>query len=125
MNNQTGHIYVKLSNHYTATVRNIENFILLLNNKTEDKSILEIVEVSNVTPEFEKAIKNLITQYKAPTYFDTRFNKSFKVINESFLNINNIQCMTIKYNGEAEKEINKNEFDYYVSCGIWFKSKMA
>ena len=80
MTYETGHIYIKFSNHYTATVRNIEDFKSLLADPTEDKSILEIVEVSNVTPEFEKAIKCLIDQYKNPKKIAKQY---IKIYNET------------------------------------------
>lgn len=62
---QKGHIYVKLSAHYTATVRNIEDFKYLLNDKNEEKSILEVIEVNDVEDAFEQEVRALIADYKA------------------------------------------------------------
>ena len=61
---QNGHIYVQLSNHYTATVRNVNDFKALLANENEDKSIMEIKEIWNVTAEFEAEIKEIIAEFK-------------------------------------------------------------
>ncbi len=63
---QKGHIYVKFSKHYTATVRKIEHFKTLLADNSEDKSILEITSIYDVTPAFEAEVKRLIEEHKIP-----------------------------------------------------------
>ena len=60
---QKGHIYIQLSNHYTATVRNIEDFKYLLNDENEEKSIVEIVSVYNVTKEFETEVREIVAEF--------------------------------------------------------------
>jgi len=61
---QKGHIYVKMSDHYTATVRNLSEFVHLLNDDNESKSELEVVDISGVSIVFHTAVLDLIAQYK-------------------------------------------------------------
>jgi hypothetical protein len=60
-----GYAYVKMNEHYTATVRNIEAFKTLLNNeKIIDLSLLKIVSIGDGTPEeFTNEIQTIIDKY--------------------------------------------------------------
>lgn len=79
---QKGHVYVKFSNYYTATVRCLSDFARLLNDESELKNELQIIENSDwdVSDSFIKAVKQLISQFNGEPKIDPKDVKKIKVV---------------------------------------------
>jgi hypothetical protein len=56
-----GHIYIKINEYFTATIRNTEALENIL--KSEEKGNLEIIEISNVSKDFEAAVRKIVSEY--------------------------------------------------------------
>ena len=63
---QKGCIQVKMSEYYTATVRDINALERMLNDESELKDKLEILSVHNVSKEFEAAVRKMIEDFLKP-----------------------------------------------------------
>lgn len=62
---QKGSVQVKMSDYYTATVRDINALKRMLNDDSENKSKLKILSANNVTSEFKIQVENMVKSYKA------------------------------------------------------------
>lgn len=69
---QDGAVYISLSSYYTATVRDLQSFVRLLNDDSESKDALgERFDVSgDVDKDFVKAVRELIKGYKQSVTLD-------------------------------------------------------
>lgn len=80
-----GHIEVKFSNHFTATIRSISDFKKLLADENEDKSQLEIIGYCDICAGFKEEIERLIEDHKNPTKATElyRYDRKGNIIGES------------------------------------------
>jgi hypothetical protein len=62
--NTKGHIYLRINNSYTATIRTLHNLSQFINNQQVDSTFGEISEVSNVSKEFLNEVKKIVSSKK-------------------------------------------------------------